>query len=103
MASLAGGESLSTSSSIPLSSFGARGGCEEGARWSSEEDDGEEEQRGKETLKRRRWVWVGLRKGEGSRRERWVWEDEGVRVEGFMVPSVTTSCGAVCRGWSGLL
>lgn len=82
LASLAGGESLSTRTSIPLSSLGARDG---GAGAGQEEArSSEEEQRGRETLKRRRWVRVGLRKGEDDRREG-EGEGEGVRVEGFMV------------------
>ena len=78
VASLAGGESLSTRTSIPLRSLGGRCGGG-GGGGGGEEAAEEEEQRGRETLKRRRLVW----KGEGRRRGRWVWE--GVSVEGFMV------------------
>lgn len=89
---LAGGESLSTKTSIPLRSLGGRRCCGGGGGGGGAS---EEEQRGTETLKRRRWVRKG--EGGGSRREGWVWE--GVRVEGFMVPCETTSLDRfrVCR------
>lgn len=79
VASLAGGESLSTRTSIPLRSLGGRWCCGGGGAEVGGAEAVSEEQRGRETLKRRRLEW----KGDGKRRGRWVWEE--VRVDGFMV------------------